>query len=123
MRRVFVLILCILYSGCSSTIKGSSSVNSSGVSKKKESRQEVKTAIGSVMSAVSGQEISQSDIKQFEKQIRKDKEAQTAVQVIADSITNANVKIKYCPVCGKRFSPHISICPEHKVDLEKVLDE
>jgi len=80
--------------------------------------------IGEILSAVSGalrgKQLSEEELRNLEKQIRTDKDAQTAVQAITDSVGGKVPQVKYCPVTGKRYAAHLEICPEHQVRLEIV---
>ena len=38
-------------------------------------------------------------------------DVKTAVGAIADSFNSEGRRIKYCPVCGKHYSPRLAKCP------------
>jgi len=63
--------------------------------------------------------LNEEELRDLKKQIRTDKEAQTAIQAITESV-GGNQTVKYCPVTGRRYAAHIEICPEHQVKLEIV---
>ena len=75
-----------------------------------------------VAGALSGQELTDEQKKKLVSDIRKDKEAQSALRSIAGAMDMKQAAIKYCPVDGKRFSPDHDICPVHKVKLEELAD-
>ena len=45
-------------------------------------------------------------------------EARSAIEAVADVMTTNEVRIKYCPVCGKRFSPSVETCPYDGAKLQ-----
>ena len=69
---------------------------------------------------MSGRELSEEEKRNLQEQMRTDKDAQSAVQAISGSVSGKNVKVKYCPVGGERYAPHIETCPVHGVRLELV---
>ncbi|HQP11008.1 MAG TPA: hypothetical protein PKV41_06465 [Candidatus Omnitrophota bacterium] len=85
-----------------------------------ETSQEAQEALSAVAGAISGKPLSDEDLRNLEKQIREDEEAQTAVQAITQSVGGKAPVVKYCPIDGKRYAPHMEICPEHQVPLETV---
>ena len=85
----------------------------------KEDRRGVKVAIESVLGTVSGQDVKVEELKD---QLRKDEEARSSVETITETLTGAGVSAKYCPQDGKRYSPKMTICPEHQVEL-KIIEE
>jgi hypothetical protein len=87
---------------------------------KGETEQETQKALSAVAGAVSGKPLSDEDLRNLEKQIREDEGAQTAVQAITESVGGKAPLVKYCPVDGQRYAPHMEICPEHHVPLEIV---
>ncbi len=86
------------------------------------SREEALAAASAVLGAMSGQEVTEKDLKDFAQQVQKDKEAQSAVESIANTFDPGRPKIKYCPVCGKRYRFSMEECPVHHVPL-KVLED
>ena len=87
-----------------------------------ETDREAQEALTAVAGAVAGKPLSQEEIRQLEKQLREDKEAQSAVQAITGSMSASTPVVKYCPITGKRYAPHMEFCPEHNVPL-KVVDQ
>ena len=48
-------------------------------------------------------------------------DVRSAIEAVADVMTTNEVKIKYCPVCGRRFSPSVETCPYDGATL-KILE-
>jgi hypothetical protein len=117
MRPIYCacLFLSIILAGCQ-TAPGKSAVSS------KESGRDVADAVGQVAGALSGQDLTDEQKKKLVNDIRKDKEAQSALRSIAGAMDIKQAAVKYCPVDGKRFSPDHDICPVHKVKLEELVD-
>lgn len=44
----------------------------------------------------------------------------SAIEAVVDVMTTNEIKIKYCPVCGKRFSPSVETCPYDGATLRLV---
>ncbi len=84
-----------------------------------ETSDDVESALSAVAGALGGKELDQEDLKRLEKQIRTDEDAQSAIQVITESV-GGDAQVKYCPITGKRYAPHLEMCPEHAVLLEIV---
>ncbi len=38
-------------------------------------------------------------------------EIQSAIESVAGAVSKRKIRIKYCPVCGRRFSPDVVQCP------------
>ena len=110
--RIFTVLLFALtvLSGCATATKSRSS---------QESEKEVQEALSAVAGALSGKQLSEEEVRELERQIRTDEEAQTAIQAITESVGGKPI-VKYCPVTGKRYAAHIETCPEHDVQLEIV---
>lgn len=51
------------------------------------------------------------------------RDVQTAVKSVADSVTFQQVNIKYCPTCGRRYSPEQERCPLDGALLMELKDE
>ena len=103
MRIFFVLVVLICMAGCSTT----------PISQKQEATSALKTVAG----GLSGKEIKDEDLKNLAQRMQKDKETQSAVQVLTGTVAQKSVAVKYCPVDGKRFSGQLTVCPEHHVEL------
>ncbi len=87
-----------------------------------ESMEDAVSALGSVAGAMSGQEMTDEKLKELSQQLRHDKEAQSAIQTVTGVYTTPQDQVKYCPVDGKHYSSHLTICPEHNVELKAVED-
>ena len=48
------------------------------------------------------------------------KEAQSAVESLKGAVTPTQVRVRYCPVCGRRFSPSVNQCPFDKTELKEL---
>jgi len=107
---IFYSVLLMVYlCGCQST----SSIKTSN-----ETNQDVKEALGSIAEAISGKPLSDEEKQDLEAQIRKDKDAQRAVQSITESMDSTSKRLKYSPATGKRYAPHLTTDPETGVPLE-----
>ncbi len=91
----------------------------SPVQSRQETGKDVQEALSAVAGALSGRPLSEEELHDLEKQIRTDEEAQTAIQVITESV-GGTPAVKYCPVTGRRYAPHLEVCPEHGVELKEV---
>jgi len=111
LKYSLVVLLALFLLGCQTT---------SQVQHSKENTEDVREVLSAVAGALSGKKLSKEEIRNLEKQIRTDKEAQSAIQVITDSVGGKILQVKYCPVTGKRYASHIEICPEHQIQLEVV---
>lgn len=100
------------FSGCQTT--------ASPIQAQKESRQEVQDAMTAVAGALSGKQLTKEELRNLEKQLKTDTEARSAVEVITGSVGGKSPSVKYCPVCGKRYAPHLDLCPDHHVKLKTV---
>jgi uncharacterized membrane protein YebE (DUF533 family) len=108
-KYLFFVLLVLILSGCQTTSQ-----------KQKESSEDSENVLSAVAGALSGKVLSKEEVRNLEKQIRTDKEAQSAIQVIADSVGGKALQVKYCPITGKRYAANIEFCPEHHVKLEIV---
>ena len=114
MREFRIIVLIVLLSGtvgCQTIPKAE---------QKGESSQDVEQALESIAGAVSQKDLSEEEIKNFKKQLRSDPEAQSAVKAISNSMSGKNIRVKYCPVCGRRYDPKIEKCPIHGVELKLI---
>lgn len=116
-----VIVICLVsqLAGCATATKKHSV---KGSNCRVESRQDVESAVGAVVSTVSGQDVKPGDLQKLGRQIRTDEETRSAVGVLEKSLSGQGGSIKYCPVDGKRYSARLVTCPEHGVAL-KQLDE
>ena len=111
LRYMLVVSLALLLVGCQTTLQ---------VQRSKEKNENVEGALSAVAGALSGKALSKEEVRNLEKQIQTDEDAQTAIEAITDSVGGKDPRVKYCPVTGKRYAPYLEICPEHKVKLEVV---
>ncbi|MBU0467732.1 MAG: hypothetical protein KKD07_01800 [Candidatus Omnitrophica bacterium] len=114
-RSISLLLIAVFFYGCQ-TMKASPSSGQ----KVHESSDEQESALLAVVGAVSDKVLSEKDLRKLLKDIKNDEEAQSAINVVADSMSNKQLQVKYCPVTGKRYSSSISSCPEHNVELKWV---
>ncbi len=122
LKRKAVINLTILLTfciGCSSALR-SSSKKSTNESQSQEKKSEVTSAIKSVVQSLSQEEMSPEDLKGLTKQIREDKETQTAVQSISEAMQGGQDFVKYCPIDGQRFHSKFETCPTHNVLLQAI---
>jgi hypothetical protein len=115
MARVFSIIVFVLavlmQGGCRTTAP---------IKHESESNEDVQEALTAVAGALSGREFSEEEKRNLQEQIRTDPDAQSAVQAIGGAVSGKDVKVKYCPVGGERYAPHLETCPVHHVPLEMV---
>ncbi len=110
-QYLLVASLAFFLFGCQTTYQ---------VQDSKGDEENISEILSAVSGALSGKQLSAEELRNLEKQIRTDEDAQTAVQAITDSIGGKALQVKYCPVTGKRYASHLEICPEHQVSLEIV---
>ena len=108
-----IFFIVFLISGCRTV---------STVQSESETRKEAQEALAAVAGALSGKTLNEEDLRHLEKQIREDKEAQTAIQAITESVGGKPPIVKYCPITGQRYASYMEECPEHHVPL-KVVDQ
>jgi len=82
---------------------------------------DLRKTVGTIAEGVSGKKLSPEEMKQLERDLMKNPEAQKAIETMGNSWIGAK-QIKYCPVDGERYAPNIELCPTHNVIL-KTLDE
>lgn len=88
---------------------------------KTEKQEEALSALSSVAQALSGRELNEDTLSDLKKQAS-DPEAQSAMEAVTSSLKNESNAVKYCPVDHKRYSAHLQICPEHKVELKEIVE-
>jgi len=114
MKPIVFVRICVLFVpvcvGCH-TVNPQMNTASQGGSIK-----EMTSALGTVAQAVSGVPLDEKKMKALVRDIEKDPQAQSAVKTITDSMSSPRA-IKYCPVCGRRYAPTFTHCPEHNVPL------
>ena len=92
----------------------------SPVQSREETGKDVTEALSAVAGALSGKVLDKDDLRNLEKQIRTDEDAQTAIQAITESVGGKVPIVKYCPITGRRYAAHMEYCPEHNVKLKIV---
>ena len=117
MRRGRVLFLIIFLGSCSTIGQNKNTVDPQAP---RESQKEVGSAMGAVVSSVTGKETSEEDLRKLDQQIRHDKEAQSAVESITGTMSDPAAVGKYCPVDGERYSAKFERCPKHHVLLKNI---
>ena len=85
-------------------------------------RQETVSALQSVGQAVSGRQLTEEDLAAVARQMQSDEDARQAVETITESLSGGAAKVKYCPICGRRYSPHMKTCPVHGVELKELTE-
>ena len=111
LKSLMVFFIVLFLSGCKTM---------GPVQSQEETGEDVTEALSAVAGALSGKSLSEDDIRNLEKQIRTDEQAQSAIQAITESVGGKTPIVKYCPVTGKRYAVHMEYCPEHNVKLEIV---
>jgi uncharacterized small protein (DUF1192 family) len=77
-------------------------------------------AIASIAEVWAGKHLTQEEVENLKKQLKTDKDARSAIQAITGSVATKREGIKYCPVAGEHYAPHLDVCPIHKVKLKAV---
>ena len=108
----------ILFFGCAAG--GSHAGWESAVRQPVETRAETVSAVKSVAEGISGHELSDEELNDLGRRIQKDPETQSAIQAITGAMGSEPPVVKYCPVCGKRYSSGFKECPIHHVPLKEV---
>lgn len=112
--RCCVFLALAAFTGCQSAAvkKNTSPANS----------KETLSAVGKVADALTGQSLTDDQKKKLTNDIQKDKQVQSALKSISDSMDLKKAEVKYCPVDGQRFSVNQTICPIHHVPLKTLAD-
>ena len=108
-RLFCVMILLSCVTGCQTMSRRRHSLETGGDGRR---------ALVSMTEALAGRALSEEEIRHLEQQIKTDKEAQTAIQSIADAVVGQQARAKYCPAGGEHYAPHLAVCPLHKVPLK-----
>lgn len=120
-KILFMVLLGTLLLGCCSVARNNAiKPTQTQPSSHPESAAQVKSVVTSVVGAISGQEMSEKDLRELTRQVQRDPEAQSALKVLTNSVSGEGAVIKYCPVDGKRYSAKFQVCPEHGVLLKEV---
>jgi hypothetical protein len=106
-------IICIFFTGCQTTHPKTPAG---------ESTQEQLDAVGSVTGALTGKELTDAEKRKMLRDLKSDKEAQSAMKSISGALEVRQTGIKFCPVDGQRFSSDVDLCPTHHVKLKELTD-
>ncbi len=109
MPRIAALFFCVLLAGCATAPKPL------GTGKSPETIDEQLEAAQKVVGGMANKDMSREDLIKFGQNLKKDPEAQIAVQKIT---APAAPVIKYSPVTGKHYSGDVDIDPETGVKLQ-----
>ena len=55
-------------------------------------------------------------------QMEDPEDIQSAIDAVAGSVTQTNLRIKYCPTCGRRYSPNRKVCPQDGAVLKELTE-
>jgi hypothetical protein len=47
-------------------------------------------------------------------------DVRSAIESVAGAVSKMPMRVKYCPVCGKRFSPSVMKCPADGTELKEL---
>jgi len=47
-------------------------------------------------------------------------DVRSAVESVAGAVSKTPARVKYCPVCGRRFSPSVTQCPADGTALKEL---
>jgi len=108
-KYILICVLLMFVIGCAAK----SRVKQQG----KNEVDEALSALESITESLTGKEMDEKQRKEMIRQLRKDEEAQSAIKKIGDAIDNKNIKIKYSPKTGKRYSLDMEYCPDTGVKL------
>ena len=108
MRILPVLAAALLFAGCQTAPV------------RQTSQTETVSALTTMTTGLTGQALSEEDLKKAAAQIQKDPDAQSAVAAVAASFTQEPGDIKYCPVDGTRYSGNLTKCPKCGATLKPV---
>jgi hypothetical protein len=78
---------------------------------------EAVTAWETVGEAITGQEMTPDELEALAQDLRKDKDAQSALESISTALDPQKIRVKYSPATGKRYSADMEFCPETGVKL------
>lgn len=104
---LFTLGALLSLGGCQTLSSGGSRSASAG-------------ALSPLTGAVAGKQLTPQELRRLERQIATDQEARSAMNAIAGSMGGTSSTVKYCPIDGARYAPHLKVCPVHQTDLKNV---
>jgi len=82
-----------------------------------ESLEDVSSALTAITGSVSNRNLSEEELYQAARRMREDPQAQTAVEAISSAFDRKDIRVKYSPVTGKRYSAQLEVDPETGVKL------
>jgi hypothetical protein len=47
-------------------------------------------------------------------------DVRSAVESVAGAVAKTPMRVKYCPTCGRRFSPSVTTCPVDGAELKEL---
>ena len=115
-RNFLFVFCCLVFCGCQTTLSRKERI----LKVPFENYRDIDASLRSVAEGVSGKALNDKEYKQLKNDLRSDPEAQSAVQSVTDALTQ-EIIIKYCPVCGKRYSFDFEFCSEDGT-LLKILE-
>ncbi len=111
MKKVAVLV-------CSALLFPACATQKTAAPRAETPREQVE-ALQDVVTAVSGEEVTEQDLRNLAREARTDEGTRSAVEAVSGAMTG-EVTVKYCPVDGKRYSAQMQECPVHHVPLKTV---
>ncbi|HRZ40125.1 MAG TPA: hypothetical protein P5246_03860 [Candidatus Omnitrophota bacterium] len=119
-RTFLIIAVVFLGAGCASArrpsslaVEGGNLLNTS----KDEDLYDAATALGSVAGAWTGGEMTEAEMREAAKRLQNDTEAKSAIEAISTSFKKDQVRVKYSPATGKRYSADLEYDPETGVKL------
>jgi len=111
MKKVAVFVCSVLlFPGCATQ---------QASAPRAETPREQVGALQDVVTAVSGEEVTERDLRNAVRKSRTDEDTRTAIEAVGGAMSG-EVTVKYCPVDGKRYSAQMQECPVHHVPLKTV---
>ena len=105
---VVLVILAVGMTGCRAV----------GPKKEKEEtraeQRETIEALQSVAGSVAGEEVTEERLQELSREIEEDEETRSAVEAVREAVEGGPGEVKYCPLDGKRYSPRLEFCPDHR---------
>ncbi len=119
LQAFYILLIAVFVSSCSTANRHNSQrlLNNS----KEENIADAVSAMKSVAEAVAQKELTEEELKNLAHDLQSNKDSQSAVEAITNSLSREKPKIKYSPSTGKRYSAELEFDPEtgeRLLDLE-----
>lgn len=108
MRFVWCVVFLVCLLGCQTAKAPSQGMSQTGD----------KEMLKSVASALGGKDLTDEEMKALIKGVKNDKEAQSAIESISNSLDSEKRQIQYCPLDGERYAARLTVCPKHSVELK-----